>query len=415
MNLIHILFYEPIFNLLIILYNFTGNLGIAILVIALLSRILTYPFTKKQIKSAEKNQEFQAKVNAIKKKYKNNQEKMAQEMAKVQAEYLPGQLGGCLNIIITIVLLLQVRNVIINLVNKGVHAFNEVSYSQDLEIPEDSVAFELDPEITEGTHTLKYEIEADNGNKLTKEVIFAIDREGGESMEELDNKVKEVLKSDDYKNGLVHEREANIGLFVEQLEDSNVIEIGTEKEIIKAYLRPPSNHTINYDETGVVVDDVQIEQDKLMVTKGETFNFNFLGADLARVASDFDFANIAQVFPYVLIAVLVGITQFFSSKIQMGMRPEPKATGNTKEKKKSTKDPEDLDFAEIMQESSKQMTYVFPLLTIALSLGFMGGATFFPTGVSVFWTGQNTFVIIQQALMNKEKLLAKIKSFTSKV
>ncbi|HRP37325.1 MAG TPA: hypothetical protein PLS50_05965, partial [Candidatus Dojkabacteria bacterium] len=78
-----------------------------------------------------------------------------------------------------------------------------------------------------------------------------------------------------------------------------------------------------------------------------------------------------------------------------------KKDSKSKSSKNKDKKEDDMDFGEILAQSSKQMTYIFPLITIVWSLGFFGA--FFPTGVSLFWTGQNSFVIIQELITNKEK------------
>lgn len=413
MQIFHVLFYEPTFNLLIFLYDMIGNLGLAIIVLAIISRLITWPLTRRQIKTAEKNKVFQQEVAKIKKKYKSNQEKQAQELAKVQAKYLPGQLGGCLNLIFALILLIQVRNVIINLVNQGVHAYNEVAYIESTKIPEDSIKYDAQG-LKSGIHTLEYTIAA-NGNKLDKTIEFAI-IDGGDSVkltEELQSKLD--TKTNDQKEideGV--ERDSSISLYIKEFSEIRkgkpiVVE---DVDAITAFIRPPSNTRINYEISTLKVDGDLIPTDQLSITKGEPMNFSFLGADLSKVATDFGFEDISTVAPYVIIAVSVGVTQLFSTKMQMGLNPMM-AEKKEKEKKgkkstKGNKGKEDMDFGEILAQSSKQMTYVFPLITTVWSLGFFGA--FFPTGVSLFWTGQNTFVIIQELITNKETTIAKIKS-----
>lgn len=413
MQILHVLFYEPTFNLLIFLYDIIGNLGLAIIVLAIISRLITWPLTRRQIKTAEKNKVFQQEVAKIKKKYKSNQEKQAQELAKVQAKYLPGQLGGCLNLIFALILLIQVRNVIINLVNQGVHAYNEVAYIESTKIPEDSIKYDAQG-LKSGIHTLEYTIVA-NGNKLDKTIEFAI-IDGGDSVkltEDLQSKIDS--KTNDQK-GIEEgvERDSSISLYIKEfseIKDGKPI-IVEDVEEITAFIRPPSNTRINYEISTLKVDGDLIPTDQLSITKGEPMNFSFLGADLSKVATDFGFEDISTVAPYVIIAVSVGVTQLFSTKMQMGLNPMM-AEKKEKEKKgkkstKGNKGKEDMDFGEILAQSSKQMTYVFPLITTVWSLGFFGA--FFPTGVSLFWTGQNTFVIIQELITNKEKTLEKIKA-----
>lgn len=420
MGILQVLFYEPTFNLLMYFYSIIGNLGVAILLIAVVSRLITWPLTRRQMKNAEKSKDFQREVNAIKKKYKKNQEKQAQELAKIQAKYLPGQLGGCLNMILALILLIQVRHVIINLVDQGVHAFNQVAYFESMKLPEDSITIPS-PELDEGVHTLEYEIVA-NGKKLNQEYVFAIigDDNKDELTEKLNERLSEISKEDQDKKD-AEARVSSISLFVEEFRDFKKGEpiILEELDLITAYIRPPSNTSIKYDKSKVVLNDEKLGQENLEISEGVPLNFTFMGADLSKVATDFGFSDPVVVAPYVIIALLVGVTQLFASKVQMQLNPmmlekakEKEKLSKKSEKKKSKKDdkkPEDMDFSEIMAQSSKQMAYVFPLMTIVWSLGFFGA--FFPTGVSLFWTGQNSFVIIQEVITNRSRILEKLKNY----
>ena len=66
MEIFSILFYQPLYNLLVVLYRlFGGELGLAIIAIAALARILTYPITKRQIEMAETSQDFSKKVKQV--------------------------------------------------------------------------------------------------------------------------------------------------------------------------------------------------------------------------------------------------------------------------------------------------------------------------------------------------------------
>lgn len=420
MGILQVLFYEPTFNLLMYFYSIVGNLGVAILFIAVVSRLITWPLTRRQMKNAEKNKDFQTEVNAIKKKYKKNQEKQAQELAKIQAKYLPGQLGGCLNMILALILLIQVRNVIINLVDQGVHAFNQVAYFESMELPEDSITVPS-PELEEGIHTLEYEIAA-NGKKLNKEYVFAIvDSDSRDELTtKLNERLAEISKEDQDKKD-AEARVSSISLFVEEFSDFKKDQpiILEELDQITAFIRPPSNVSIKYDESSVVLNGEQVDDENLEITEGVPLNFTFLGADLSKVATDFGFSDPVTVAPYVIIALLVGVTQLFASKVQMQLNPmmvektkeQDKKSKATEKKGSKDKDkkPEDMDFSEILAQSSKQMTYVFPIMTVVWSLGFFGA--FFPTGVSLFWTGQNSFVIIQEVITNRSKILEKVKNY----
>lgn len=127
MDILHSLLYVPIFNILILLYQFFGeNLGLALIGIAIISRLITIPITNKQIETGEKNKEFQDKYNELKKKYGKNKEKFQQEAAKLQAEYLPGQLSGCLPMIFQLLMFIQIYNVIKDIFKDGGAHFAEI-------------------------------------------------------------------------------------------------------------------------------------------------------------------------------------------------------------------------------------------------------------------------------------------------
>lgn len=130
MDIFGVLIYQPIFNLIVVFYRlFSENLGLAIIAIAILSRIITIPIVVKQRKTMASAQEMNAKMKAIKEKHKNNKEQRDKEMMELQSQYLPAQLAGCLPLILQLIFFINIYNVISNLVVKGVTSFNEVAYS----------------------------------------------------------------------------------------------------------------------------------------------------------------------------------------------------------------------------------------------------------------------------------------------
>jgi YidC/Oxa1 family membrane protein insertase len=130
MDLFTILFYQPIYNLLVFFYHLFGsNLGLAIIAIALITRVLMFPLTTRQVAMAEKSRELNEKVKALKAKHGEDKEALNQEMLKVQSEYLPGQLNGCLSLIVQLVVIINIYNVISNLFSpNGIATFNSLAY-----------------------------------------------------------------------------------------------------------------------------------------------------------------------------------------------------------------------------------------------------------------------------------------------
>ena len=80
-------------------YAFTGDYGIAIVMITLAIKLLLLPLNIKQRKQLEKQREVSQKVAEIQKKYANNQNKMNEELQKVYAENGLGSMG-CLSTLI---------------------------------------------------------------------------------------------------------------------------------------------------------------------------------------------------------------------------------------------------------------------------------------------------------------------------
>ncbi len=436
-SLIHTIFYQPIFNLLMLSYTWTGSLGLAIIIIAGLSKIVTIPLTRKQLKSSEQLVEFQKLQEQIRKKYKKNKEKLNEELAKLGAKFLPVQLGGCLPMIITIVLLLQIRSVVINLVDRGFHAFNEVAYSQSLRKPEDAITLLTETNLPAGEHIITVEASASNGTKLSKDYIFEITDNIELRLSEITQELKAVSSEDRIKQRealnekSLLQRETDIAVFSPVFDDpksGNLYSItlsrnflylpsDVEKIILLSslpnntsfYIRAPSGETIT--ETKLSIDGQEVAPEALAVTKGETLNLEFLGMNLSKVGMEFadDWKKFT---PYLILAVLLAVTQFATMKVQMGFQlKQPIAKEDTKMKQKQKKkieEPEELDFRAIMERSNKNMIYFMPVLTALISLGLLGGASggwhLFPSGVSIFWTAQSLFVIIQLAIAKKDIL-----------
>ncbi|CAG0940762.1 partial Membrane protein insertase YidC, partial [Candidatus Brocadiaceae bacterium] len=124
------LLYQPIFNLIIVFYRLFGeNLGLAIIAIGIFSRLITLPIMIRQRQTMVRSREFSDKMKTIKEKHKNNKEQQDKELMALQSEYLPSQLAGCLPIILQLIFFINIYQVIINLVERGATAFNEMAYS----------------------------------------------------------------------------------------------------------------------------------------------------------------------------------------------------------------------------------------------------------------------------------------------
>jgi len=85
---------NPVLNVLIALSHLLGGeFGWAIIVLTVIIRLISWPLTKRQLKSTKALQEMQPKMQELQKKYGKNQQKLQQEMMKLYKEAGVNPLG----------------------------------------------------------------------------------------------------------------------------------------------------------------------------------------------------------------------------------------------------------------------------------------------------------------------------------
>ena len=129
----------PLGYILYFIYQFIcSNVGIAILLFTLIIKLAMLPLSIKQQKNTAKSAIFAPKVKEIQTKYKNNQQKQQEELAKLQQQgYNP--MGGCGSMLLTFLLLFGVLDV----VYKPMTHIEHVPSSKIEEIIEESYSVEL--------------------------------------------------------------------------------------------------------------------------------------------------------------------------------------------------------------------------------------------------------------------------------
>lgn len=102
-------FFANIFGYLLeLLYNLVNNYGLAIILFTILIKIILLPLSIKQQKSLKKSTEMQEKMKVIQFKYKNNPEKLNQEIMNLYKSEKISPFSGCLTAIIQLLLLLSI-------------------------------------------------------------------------------------------------------------------------------------------------------------------------------------------------------------------------------------------------------------------------------------------------------------------
>lgn len=103
---------EPLLKILLFLYGLLGNsFGLALIVLTVLIRLLLLPLTLPALKSARKIQELQPELEELKKKYKNDKTRLAQEQLKLYQKHGASPASGCLPQIVQIVILIALYQV----------------------------------------------------------------------------------------------------------------------------------------------------------------------------------------------------------------------------------------------------------------------------------------------------------------
>lgn len=102
-------FFANIFGYLLqFLYNLVNNYGLAIILFTITIKLLLLPLSIKQQKTMKKSSELQEKMKTLQFKYKNDPEKMNQEMMNLYKTENMNPFSGCLSAIVQMVLILSV-------------------------------------------------------------------------------------------------------------------------------------------------------------------------------------------------------------------------------------------------------------------------------------------------------------------
>jgi YidC/Oxa1 family membrane protein insertase len=94
------------------LYGVTHNYGIAIIIITVIIKLLFYPLTWKSFKSMQAMQHLQPQMKRLQDMYKNDRQKLNEEMMKLYREQKVNPLGGCLPMVVQIPVFISLYQVL---------------------------------------------------------------------------------------------------------------------------------------------------------------------------------------------------------------------------------------------------------------------------------------------------------------
>ena len=91
---------KPLLYLLLFFNKYVNNYGVAIILLTILVKLLFWPLTHKSQKSMREMQKLQPHMAKIREKYKNDKQKMNQELMGLYKTYKVNPMGGCLPLLI---------------------------------------------------------------------------------------------------------------------------------------------------------------------------------------------------------------------------------------------------------------------------------------------------------------------------
>jgi len=101
-EIFNVIFYQPVLNLLVFLYNLTPghDIGVAIIIMTVIIKLVLLPLSKQSIKSQKALQELQPKIDEIKKKYAANKSEQGRQMMELYKQEKVNPFSSCLPLLI---------------------------------------------------------------------------------------------------------------------------------------------------------------------------------------------------------------------------------------------------------------------------------------------------------------------------
>lgn len=116
---------NPIFNVLVVLYQLTSSLGVSIILFTTIIRLVLIPLTLPQIKMSSKQRDIQPELNKIKEKFKYDKKKQAEMQMALFKQHGINPGTGCLTTILTFIFMIAIyRAVMMFTINPDINALN---------------------------------------------------------------------------------------------------------------------------------------------------------------------------------------------------------------------------------------------------------------------------------------------------
>ena len=105
---------KPMFKILLLIYNFVGNWGWAIVILTILIRVVLFPLTFKGMVSMQKLKDLSPKIKELQQKYKGDPQKLNVHMMQLYKKHGANPMGGCLPLLLQIPVFFAIYRVLLN-------------------------------------------------------------------------------------------------------------------------------------------------------------------------------------------------------------------------------------------------------------------------------------------------------------
>ncbi|GER84719.1 hypothetical protein KTAU_33550 [Thermogemmatispora aurantia] len=99
-DFINVVFTQPIFNVLMLLYHLFGDFGLSIIVLTLTIRLILFPLTLQQLKSAKAMQELQPEISRIRERFRDDPRAQLEATQELYKRYNINPYSGCLPLLL---------------------------------------------------------------------------------------------------------------------------------------------------------------------------------------------------------------------------------------------------------------------------------------------------------------------------
>jgi len=112
-QLFNTILYQPIFNLLVWLYNVIPghDIGLAIVALTVIIKLILYPLSLQSIKAQKAMKDLQPKIEDLKKRFKDNKEQLSREMMSLYKREKINPASSCLPLLVQLPFFIAVYRV----------------------------------------------------------------------------------------------------------------------------------------------------------------------------------------------------------------------------------------------------------------------------------------------------------------